>query len=373
MVRGLRAGLAALLMLLVVSPIARAEHAVSFDLYAFSQEDDGGQEARAEGFDHAGARVAATLEITASRRVELTAALGWIENDPRRPLPATVWNATIAAASAEIVTLDASVALALDLPSGWTVTPGLYYHHQYGYIVGGGDLEAERELRGGDVVVQLGYGLRIARPLLDYWDGTGRGHSHLVTHNLRGGLTQVLGPSLVVSLGLQLTGQVGFQADPYGFVLAGPGGVPVDVRDERLPRMRRRAQLSSRIRYSPLLGASVGLDASGYADDWGVRHAAVEPSVTVPLGGGVRARTWARRATQRESRFHLELLDRGRTHRTSDADLGGFVLTSAGLAVTFPPDHLAGIDWTTRVTVFGFRRDDGIDGVGLDVGLGATW
>ena len=70
------------------------------DVFAFSQEDEGGQPFKAEGFSYFGARAAGRVEISPSFSVKGSAALALIDNDEPAVLPSTASSVTVTSARA---------------------------------------------------------------------------------------------------------------------------------------------------------------------------------------------------------------------------------------------------------------------------------
>ena len=359
--------LTAAILMALAATAARSEGTWSLDLFAFSQEDDGGQALRAEGFAYGGVRMAGERRLNAASTLVASAAVAWIDNDAPTELPATIGNAQVTSASTTVVTLDASFGVRTESVGGqWSRLIGLFYHHQYGYIVGGPDLEVTGRLAGGDTVVTGAFRGRVSFPKLEYWDFTDRGRDYQVTGNLSFGITQTLTPAWLVGVSGQLAHQIGFLSDPYNYVVQRSGEVPVRLRDERLPGRRDRAQLNVRTRWSPRRGLAFGVDGSGYVDSWGARHGAVEPSAAVRLGA-VTTRVWVRLSDQRAIRY-FDPTGRRRGFVTQDSDLDAHGTTGGGITIEGPA---VGVRW--RVAAQLLDRDDGIRVGGVSVGSSGTW
>ncbi len=363
--------------LLMIASVAGAqapiERAATFDVFAFSQDDDPGQRLKAEGFVYGGARASLTLPTGAGRALRANASLGWIDNDPPETLPATIGAVNVTSASAELLTLDAGLALDVDSADGrWTVSPGLFYHHQYGYIVGGIDLDVVHRPNGGDTSLSASWRVRVAFPKLQYWDFTTRGRSHRASSNLVLGWAQTISPRAVTNVSLQLTREIGLLSDPYNYVVRFEDGIPVDIEDERLPRRRDRVQLNARVRLSLSRSTFVGLDASTYTDSWDLGHVAVEPSVSARLGRVV-LRGWVRHSDQSGARYVDSTAERPAAYRTQDSDLGSFRTNGGGISV----DVAIGNRWTrpprVKLSAFGLDRTDGLRVAGGSLGMEVPW
>jgi hypothetical protein len=166
-------------------------------------------------------------------------------------------------------------------------------------------------------------------------------------------------------------------ADPFNYVtLEDAGGTPVRLADEVLPRNRARGQLGLGVRATPRLGMGAGIDATLYADDWDVRSIAFEPTVVLPFVEG-RARLWYRVTVQEPSRYFEPALRRSRLDatrfRTQDGDLGEFTLHGGGTSLEWPlgAPFLGG--WVSNTSLFGFHRNDGLSGIGGQLGFAARW
>lgn len=345
-----------------------------FDVYAFSQEDGGGQEFKAEGFAYLGVRSAGTVAVSSGTAAHWSAALALIDNDEPERLPATASSATVTSASARVLTLDFSATLEFRKPgSPWAVLPGIYFHQQKGYISEGFDLAVERELNGGDTVLSGSFHVRAAWLDLRFWDFREEPRDLALSNSFSLGVKQNLSPSVVGSLGFQFTRQDGVLFDTFNYVLLyNSAGTAYAVRDESLPNERHRGQASGRLRYSPRLGTALGADVSYYLDDWGIRHYAAEPSVRVPLPAGGHIRAWYRFSDQRESKYFDTAPRAPEIYLTQDSDLGGFLMHSGGVSFGFPFSSGAQ-PWEWRAAAFGFRRDDDISAVALDAGVVRKW
>ena len=351
------------------------EHSISLDIYAFSQGDDGGDEYREEGFDYFAWALEMRFTLSEWFALELNGTLGYIVSEPIAELPDTVTNrAELTGASEELLTLDTAATLVISPPAlDWRFSPSFYFHHQHGYLVLGGDLGVAGDLADGDTALSASYGFRIVRPVERSWQGHFPPRDRLLTHNVLFGWTQTLSPSWIVALGLQYTRQDGLLHSTLQYVtLFDEGGAPVELIDEVLPRVRNRFQVNARARYTPLLGLSVGLASSFYADDWGILHGAVRPSVELPLTARIRWQLWYRLSLQSGVEHHEERPTEARRYRTQDSDLMGFSMHSPGTTVTIP---LGGepIAWTIRVSGYGFYRGDDVYGGGATMGVLAAW
>ncbi|MCB9727830.1 MAG: DUF3570 domain-containing protein [Deltaproteobacteria bacterium] len=374
---GLATRIAVVALLLSAAGAGRAAPAgdqhVTIDLYAFSQGDERGNPLKAEGFEYGAMRVDMKMRMTPAVAFRFNASVARLRNDDPQRVPASIENARMTAASAEILTLDSSIGLDIDpKDSPWHIRPSGYYHHQNDFVSSGGDLAVEREFAGGDTVLGVTYSFRIASPLLRRWSGRNDGRDISVANNLLLGWTQVLSPSWVLALSAQVTRQSGWLGESYNFVaLFNDAGAPVKLVDEVLPRKRHRVQVNGRLRYTPRQGLVLGLDASGYLDDWSVAQLAVEPSLEVPLSRTIRWRFWYRLAWQGASRYFDSRPLAETRYRTQDPDLGSFLMHSPGTMLTLPfgEERI----WLTRLGLYGFVRNDGIYGLGADLSLGMEW
>ncbi len=346
---------------------------VAIDLYAFAQGDERGNPLKAEGFDYGALRVDLKMRMTPVVSLRFNASVARLRNAELQRVPSSVENATVTSASTEILTLDSSIGVDIDLKdSPWHISPSGYYHHQNDFVSSGGDLAIDRELAGGDTVLGVTYSFRIASPLIRRWDGRNDGRDISVSNNLMLSWTQNLSPSWLLSLNIQGTRQSGWLSEGYNYVaLFNERGAPVKLLDEVLPRARHRGQLNARLRYTPLQGLVLGVDLSGYVDDWSVRQVAVEPSLEIPLSRTIRWRLWYRLAYQTAARYYDERPLVEARYRTQDGDLGRFVLHSPGTLLTLPFGEEQ--VWLARIGLYGYVRNDGIYGLGADLGLGLEW
>ncbi|MFT7621319.1 MAG: hypothetical protein ACI9WU_000480 [Myxococcota bacterium] len=347
---------------------------VALDLYAFSQSDQGGDLYRAEGFDYLASSVAIEAQLGDDLRLSAVGTVGYIDNEPSAELPESIENrALLTSASQEIITLDAAVSLRIAPPGRWwSITPGIYYHHQHGYVVFGADLGFGARLAGGDTQLTTHYSGRLVRPIEALWSGGFAERDLLITHNLLVSWTQTLSPEWLMVLSGQYTRQDGVLHSSLQYVATfDDSGVAVSLIDEVLPRERNRGQLNVRARYSPSPGWAVGLDLSGYLDDWDIEHAAIQPSLVVPLGP-LSWRLWYQLAIQDGTSHFRERPSADDATRTADSDLRDFVMHSPGTTLTI---GLGGTEpaWSLRLSGYGFIRDDQVRGGGGKAGVGASW
>lgn len=355
---------------------APAEHRLALDLYAFSQGDQGGDPYRTEGFSYKAFAVDTQFPLNERCALRANGALSLIDNDALAELPATIDNAFVASASPKLLVLDSGAWVDVRAgDSGWTFSPGAYYHHQDGFWSGGLDLSARRELFDGNSALLLTYSFRGAITRQHRWDRGPRAFDHQLSHKLLTSWTQYLSRSWVGSLSLELGHQDGQLGSALNYVtLSDNAGRPLHLVDEILPRRRERAQVVVRARYSPKVGSSVGLDSSGYLDDWGVRHASLQPNLELPLVNDLRLRLWYRLALQQGTGFFRRHLLSAPQQRTQDSDLGSFLMHNPGLIIVVPlPPAGARLRWVVRLSGFGFYRDDGIYGAGGNLGVEASW
>jgi hypothetical protein len=347
---------------------------LSFDLFAFSQDDGGGQSYRAEGFGYGGARLVAVLPRSERATLHARVTLAVIDNESLSTLPATIGNANVTSASPSVLTLDTMLGTELHMPgSAWTLRPSVSYHHQARYLGGGPDLALEGSFFGGDTKVRGAFSARFASNELDHWDGSERGHDSSLSVSTLVGWMQNLSASLAIGASAEVSRQVGFLSDPFHYVtLEDAGGTPILLADEALPRGRSRTQLGVRARVSPSVGASAGLEASTYTDDWNVKLWALEPTLALPIGDA-RVHLWYRLSQQEAARYfarHLTALPR---YRTQDGDLGSFTMHGGGASFEWPPESAPLWGVLSNVSVFGFSRDDGLSGLGTQLGLEVRW
>lgn len=353
-----------------------AEHRLALDLYAFSQGDEGGDPYRSEGFTYQAFALDLQLPLGERNALRANGALSLIDNDPVAELPKTIDNAFVVSASPKLLVLDSGLWVDLRAgDSGWTFSPGAYYHHQDGFWSGGLDLSARTEFFDGNSALLLTYSFRGAVTRQHHWDQTPREFDHQLSHKLLASWTQYLSRSWVGNLSLELSHQHGQLGSPLNFVTVyDESGVPIRLVDEILPRRRQRAQLVARVRYSPTIGSSVGLDTSGYLDDWGLRHASLQPNVELPLLHDLRLRLWYRLAVQQGTRYFRDQPVELPIPRTQDSDLGGFMMHTPGFLVIVPLRPAGGrLGWIVRLSGYGFYRDDGLYAAGGNLGVEASW
>lgn len=364
------AALAAALAALV-PPARAAWHPVdaSWDVFAFAQRDYGGQPDKAEGFRYVGARSAVDFLVDAVTRFRTSVALSFVSNDDAARVQGVD---SITSASSRLLALDASAGLERRVGESWTLRPGLYYHHQKGYISEGVDLSVDRDVAGGDATLSASLQVRVSFLDLDTWYGGNAGSDLLATNALGLSWRQNVSPSVEALLGVQYTRQDGYLGDSFNYVLVRDPIVGTAVASEALPDVRHRGQINGRVRWSPWRDAALGLDASAYRDSWEIRHVAVEPGVALPLPGGSRLRSWWRVSSQDASEFHAPRLVALPQYRTQDSDLGAFTMNSAGVSVVVPRGSRAFPD-ELEVSLYGFSRNDGLRAGGANAGFRRRW
>lgn len=376
-----RAVLVTALFLAVVGRSAHPAHAaggenqVSLDLFVFDQNDQSKDKLRRQGFLYTAGGT--DLSIRASDVVVIRAntTVAYIRGSGKPDLPSTISNASVTSASPNTVTWDVVIGVDLRKPgSAWQFSPGLYYHHQFGWAVPGLDMAVRGEFFGGDGVLSLSYALRGAIRGGDFWDGNWRGFHYLFSNTLQVGWTQTLSPSWITMVSLQYARQDGQTEGYFNYVvLVDANGVPIKLLDERLPNQRNRVQLNLRARFSPKLGLAFGLDLSGYLDDWGVRHGSIQGTLEVPLARWLRFRFYYRFAAQRRTRFFRRAPTEDIGYQTQDSDLDSFTMHSAGATLHFTLLSTRKPRWGIRVASLGFYRSDGIAALGGSVGVIANW
>lgn len=366
-----RAVTQAAFLIAALTPSARAMNPLeaAFDLFGFIQDDGGGQELKAEGMRYVGARASADFALDGATELETSLATSFLVNEEAAKLSGVD---AITGASPRLLALDVSVGLSARRAEVWTLRPAIVYHHQKGYISEGLDLAVDRELAGGDATLTAALHVSAAFLDLETYYGIEAGRELAATNAFSLSLRQNLSPALVAQLGAQYVRQDGYLGDSYNYVVLTSGGAPTAVTSEKLPRVRHRGQLSGRVRWSLGPDAAAGLDGSWYSDDWDVRHLAIEPSLTCPLPGRFRARSWWRVSRQDAAehfRAQIQALDR---YHTQDSDLGSFVTHSVGMAVIIPRGTRPRRD-ELEVAIYGFTRDDGIRALGASTGLRRRW
>jgi hypothetical protein len=355
--------------------VHQPDHYVAVDLLAFSQWDDGGDPLVDSGFRYEGISVDARTKITDQASIRGTAVVAYLQNDPLKILPSTVANANVTSASTDFVTLDASAAADLVSRDGkWIISPGFFYHHQWAYLAGGLDLDVRRIFADGDSVLRLTYNARYASLHQVTWNGAPIDGDHRISNNAILAWTQIFSPHFIANAGVQYTNQVGLLDSTLNFVgLYNSAGQPVLLVDEVLPRERNRGQANLRARYSPWVGTSFGLDLSGYADDWGILNASVEPSFETPIWGGSRLRVWYRVTDQKGTEYFTAMPQTLQPYMTQNPNLGTFVNQSPGMVVLVPLGERKGGQWMLRASALGFYRSDRVFGVGGSLGFSVEW
>lgn len=364
---------------------------IALDIYAFGQRDPGAVQAfgvtrrsgnpyRAEGFDYVAASVDFGFQLDDQIALTGNAVGGWIIDEGEHPLPSTLPAANVTSASPDLLTLDSQVSLAWTSKDGlWRVVPGLFYHHQKSFFIGGPNLEVSRSLFGGDTTLFLNTSFRLALVQGPAWDGFSRGRDFNTTLNVLLGWTQTWSPSFLTTVSLQYAWQTGRLHNAWNYViLHDDRGVPTRLVDEKLPSSRQRGQINLRTRWSPRAGWSLGLDLSGYLDTWSLLHLSAQPNAELLVGEG-RVRLWYRVSRQWAARyFEPSARDpRGLTLLpllTQDSDLGSFWSHGPGFLASFPLGRGGdGLTWEGRLSGYGFYRDDGVFALGGQVGTTARW
>ena len=109
-----------------------------------------------------------------------------------------------------------------------------------------------------------------------------------------------------------------------------------------------------------------------YADDWDIEVWSVEPSFQTTLGRW-SVRVWYRYADQSETKYFRRRPTTQNEFQTQDSDLGSFTLQAPGMTLYRPLGRWGEKDSALRFSVWGFDRDDGIDGLGAKIGVVLTW
>lgn len=358
----------------------------SVDLYYFGQRDPGsgavgtegvpvrgGNPLRAEGFDYGAASIDFRVALTDDVAFIGNAGAGWIQDEGVHPIPSTVRDAEVLSASPSLLILDSSAAVEIQA-GDWTITPGLFYHHQKSYFVGGPNLDVRRALAGGDASLFANLQFRINYNGQRGWYGFGRDADYQTTTSVLVGWTQVWAPGWLTTVSGRYVGQTGLLHSNFNYIaLYDLDGRVTSLFDENLPRVRHRGQVNLRARYSWSPGWSVGLDTSGYLDTWSIVHGSVEPSFELPLGTQARLRFWYRLSVQRGTRFLIPRPVELVGFYTQDSDLGTFQSHSPGALVSFPVGDLGGLAWEARLAIFGFYRSDEVFAGGGQGGMVTTW
>jgi hypothetical protein len=302
--------------------------------------------------------------------------VAYLQNAPLMTPPSTVADAHVSSASVDFVTLDAAATVDFYTPDrGWRLSPGAFYHHQWAYLAGGVDFDVRRFLAGGDTTLRLAYAGRFAKLSQVHWDGSDNNIDYRNTNNFIFGWTQILSPHVLTYLGLQYSRQSGLLYSTLQFVgIYDPAtGDPIQLVNENLPRLRNRGQANGRIRYSPSVGTSLGLDGSVYYDDWGVLNVAAEPNFETPIFGGARLRLWYMLAKQKGTKYFTATPTTTANYMTQNSNLGTFVYHGPGLWLMVPLYTGPGVRWMVRGSLLGFYRSDGMNGVGGSLGVVTEW
>jgi hypothetical protein len=351
------------------------DHGVALDLLFFSQWDNGGNPLVDEGFRYEGLSVELKLKASDQFYFRGGAVVAYLQNNPLMTLPPSVANPDVTSASTDFVTLDSFIASDITLRGNClTLSPGLFYHHQWAYMAFGVDLEARCLLAGGDAVLRVAYSGRFARLSQVHWDGSPVEDDTRITNNFIVGFTQFLSPQVITYVGLQYTRQSGLLNSTLNFVgLYNSAGEPVLLVDEVLPRLRNRGQLSLRGRYTPSVGTGIGIDTSLYYDDWGLFNVAAEANFETPFASGNRFRAYVLVADQKQARYFTPTPQVSAPYMTQNSNLGSFVLVSPGMLMLFPLNKGPGPQWMLRGLLLGFYRTDRIYGLGASLGVRVDW
>jgi len=317
--------------------------------------------------------------------------------EPGRKLdpPATVANPTVVTnattTSASATSLGGSLIVDVKPASwDWTLSPGAYFSYQPTYVSRGLDFSLGGELFEGNFSPWFSYGVRLdaitggnlaftgifgyGLPRERDEDGEDRRLHSRVTHNFVAGFTQLLSPQWKLGASVQYTLQTGFLATPNAKVLLHEQGLPVLYVDEKLPAARHRFQANLRARFSPALGWSLGMDHSGYIDDWGVANIAIEPGAEGPFSPGVaRWRAWYRFSYQKGTRYLRDEPLREHRYQTDDSDLGTLGTNGGGVMLLFYLPRAGAMRWAIRLSGWAYARSDGISGLGVLVGSEVEW
>jgi hypothetical protein len=403
----LRLCVCALLLTVCVSRLGAqsADNSVVLDLYAFSQEDNGGNPIQNEDLLYYGARVAARIKVSKVLVLRSTATVSQLESGGRVTVPATITNATTTSASQRASGSAGSkshftpitTSLGFDITpkdTKWTISPGLFFSYQDNYISRGVDFAVSSEWFGGNTIPSLSYGLRwdtlsalsvsaggafgSEEEEEEDEDGGGGGGSKTTftrfTHNFQIGVTQIVAKWCRISASFQYTRQDGKLSAPNAIVTIFNGRTPVLFAQENLPNYRNRFQFNVRAKFSPVTGYALGVDHSAYLDDWGIENFAIEPNAegqfAVPFA---RWRVWYRLSTQGSTAYMRVRPQNEFRFQTDDADLASFSTHSGGALFFFDVAHWGTLHWIVRVSVYANYRTDDIFGYGAMLGTEFNW
>ena len=348
---------------------------VALDTYVFRQQDGGGNPYQGEGLSYVSGGFDLRVATSDNTAIRANAVVAYLHNDPVPALPGTITNADLTTASPDFTTLDTSISLDITFGGGtWVFSPSLFYHHQLGYLAGGGDLGLKHFAAGGDTVLAFNYSGRIGKWSQARWDGEPFEVDFRATHNLLLTWTQHLSADWILMAGFQYTHESGLLHSTLQYVvLFDEALIPRLLIDENLPRERNRFQFNLRSKYSPRVGTSIGLDASVYADDWDILHGAWEPNFETPIGYRMRLQLWYRLSIQQQTKYFSAMPKTVPAHVTQDSDLASFVMHSPGAGIVAPLAVLSLPRWYGRFALYGFYRDDGIFTVGSTMGFMTRW
>lgn len=395
------------------------DNSAGLDLYIFSQQDDGGNPYQNERLLYYGTRANARLKVNDVLTIRPTIGIAQIEAGGKPDTPSTITNATVTSASQQASGsggatkyMPITTSMGFDIkPRGtkWTISPGLFFSYQDNYVSRGLDFSVSVELLNGNLIPSLSYGLRYdsltsgelgflgifgIAPDMDDHGGEGEeeeeeeegeegeegartamlGMRTRVTHNLQVGFTQILSPQWRLNTSIQFTRQDGYLGAPNAVVTLYDGDTPVLLSDERLPNYRNRFQFNFRVKYSPWLGISFGMDHSAYYDDWSILNLASEPSVEGYFIQDIaRWRVWYRFSYQDGTRFMRDHPQDKYKFQTDDPDLGTFTTQSGGALFYFDVAQWGSLHWIVRVSGYAVSRSDGIWGFGALLGTEFTW
>jgi hypothetical protein len=372
------------------------ENHASLDLYLFNQEDNGANPFVNEEFLYFGGRMAARLKVSDLLTIRPTVAGSHIATGRTLDVPDTVTNANVAVRNATTTSAsDANVTVSsmFDITpedTEWKVSPGFLFTYQPNFVSRGVDLGVSAELFGGDFVPSFNYGFRWdsftggnlrIEGIFDYGlpteiseSGVDRRLHRRLTHNFQVGFTQNLSPRWVLGASFQFTRQDGYLSEPNAKVMVYDDDTPVFLAEDRLPNNRNRFQLNLRVRFSPADGYALGVDHSGYADDWGIINGALEPSAEGLFGTDVaRWRVWYRISYQQGTRYLRDKPQREFDYQTADSDLGTFNTHGGGAVFLFELPRIGPVEWVIRVSMYGMVRSDHLWGLGWMLGTEVGW
>lgn len=197
----------------------------------------------------------------------------------------------------------------------------------------------------------------------------------LAVHTLEAGLSQLLSPRAVASLGVSLRLADGFQQSVYRFVPVSHG---YQMVPERHPGFRARGALTARLVHQIAGDSALHAIARVYADDWGIVSETAELRLAATLFGGLATRLRVRAYHQSSADFYEDDYAEPMTWMSHDRELSTIFGVLAGLKLGHRVERLGPLRWLEvdgKVDVFRYRypRYDELPerlGMVLEAGLG---